>query len=447
VSCQSLADEVVDWVERGCRMKLESCKKLAFGRCVPLEETVQRLEAVIGARHDYRLFETKVSDRLYWSALYIDDLEFRSMGKGITPLQAKAGALAECAEWAGAKDHAELQGYTVGHQDNIPNAVGIEELISHVAVSEKVVERVKQSDIAMFWVDGVSLMTGKTAKIPIEFVRRISGPSGMAAGNRREEAIVHAIEEVFERRVHITVLRQKLVMPTIDPDTVVHPVVREQMEFVKSQGIEVYLKDLTFGGVLPCVGAYFWDPNIPESYQFHHFFKVGAGFNLEDALVRVFTEYAQGRMRDEFIDGNKADQERVLKYDLRALKCIPDAGDNYLSAFMFGFVPQVTAEYLKEGPVVPFQKGEVFGDCLQDIAKAKEIFAQLGKECYVIDFTDPEIDFPVVEIVVPGYSDVLPYYPPDSRVLFQHYTRSDILRSYDAVEGEQSAGGASHKAF
>jgi len=428
-------------------MKLESCKKLEFGRCVPLEDTVQHLEAAIGSRHDYRLFETKVSDRLYWSALYIDDLEFRSMGKGITPLQAKAGALAECAEWVGDKTHAELAGYMVGHQSTIPDAVGIEEMISHVAVSDEVIESIKQSDIAMFWVDGFSLITGKTAKIPIEFVRRIGGPSGMAAGNRREEAIVHAIDEVFERRVHITVLKQKLVMPTIDIDTIENPVILEQIAFVKSMGIEIYLKDLTFGGVMPCVGAYFWDPNIPENYQFHHFFKVGAGFNLEDALIRVFTEYAQGRMRDEFIDGNKADQERVLKYDLRALKCIPDEGDNYLSAFMFGFVPHTTAEFLKEGPVVPLFKGERFDDCLQDIAKAKEIFALLGKDCFVIDFTDPQINFPVVEVVVPGYSDVLPYYPSDSRVLFQQYTRGDILRSYDAAEGEPSSGGASNKGF
>jgi len=269
----------------------------------------------------------------------------------------------------------------------------------------------------------------------------------MAAGNRKEEAIVHALNEVFERRVHITVLKQKLVMPTIDLDTIDHPVIREQIDFLTSKGIEIYLKDLTFDGVMPCIGAYFWDPNIPEDYQFHHFFKVGAGFNLEDALLRLFTEYAQGRMRDEFIDGAKEDQERVLKYDLRALKCIADDGDNYLSAFMFGFVPQVSAEFLKEGPVIPFHKGANFDDCLQDIDRAMEIFKQLGKDCYVVNFTDPEIDFPVVEIVVPGYSDVLPYYPADSRVLFQQYTRNDILSSYDAVEGETSSGGASNKSF
>jgi len=428
-------------------MKLESCKKIEFGRCVPIKETVARLEAAIWAMHEYRLFETKVSNRLYWAALYIDELEFRSMGKGITALQAKAGALAECAEWIAALEHGELFGYMRGHQKTIPNAVGIEEFIPHIVVSPDVIEKLKRTDTAMHWVDGYSLMTGKTVKVPIEFVRRIGGPNGMAAGNRREEAIVHATNEIFERRVHITVLKQKLVMPTIDMETIEHPVIHEQIAFLKNKGIEIYLKDLSFGGELPCIGAYFWDPNIPSDYQFHHFFKVGADFNLEEALIRTFTEYTQGRMLDEFISGAPADQQRVLKYDLRALKCIADDGDNYLSAFMFGFVPHVTAEFLKNGDVVPFNKGERFDDCLQDIEKARALFSKLGKDYLLIDFTDPQLKFPVVEVVVPGYSDVLPYYPATSRVLFQRYTRGDILRSYEVAEGEPSVGGASHKGF
>lgn len=428
-------------------MKLESCKKLEYGRCVPIEDTVARLESTIGSMHEYRLFETKVSDRLYWSALYIDDLEFRSMGKGITAIQAKAGALAECAEWVTAMELVQLPGYTVGHQKTIPDAVGIEALIPHVDVGREVIERIKKTDTAMYWVDGHSLMTGRKVKIPIEFVRRIGGPNGMAAGNRREEAIVHATNEVFERRVHITVLKQKLIMPTIDLATIENPVLLEQIEFLKGKGIEITLKDLTFGGELPCIGAYFWDPNIPESFQFHHFFKVGAGFNLEDALTRVFTEYTQGRMLDEFIQGAKEDQDRVLKYDLRALKSVANDSDNYLSAFMFGFVPHVTAEYLKQGDIVPFFKGEQYDDCLQDIERAKTVFSKLGKDYFVIDFTDPKINFPVVEVVVPGYSDVLPYYPASSNVLFRRYTRGDILRSYEASEGLPSSGGASNKGF
>ncbi len=428
-------------------MKLESCKKLSYGRCVPIQSTVDRLEVAIAAMHEYRLFETKVAENFYWSALYIDALGFRSMGKGITALQAKAGALAECAEWVTSMDTVDLPGYMAGHQKTIPNAVGIEDLLAHITVSQEVIEKIKRTDGALHWVDGHSLMTGKKVKLPIEYIRQIGGPNGMAAGNRPEEALVHAINEIFERRVHITVLKQKLVMPTIDVETITNPVIRAQIEFLKGKGIEIYLKDLSFGGELPCIGAYFWDPNIPVNYQFHHFFKVGAEFNLEDALIRTFTEYTQGRMLDEFITGDKADQERVLKYDLRALKSIEEGGDNYLSAFMFGFVPQQTAEFLKEGDIVPFRKGDQFDDCLQDIEKAKSIFAKLGKDCYVIDFTNPKINFPVVEVVVPGYSDVLPYYPAASKVLFQRYMRSDILRSYDASEGETSAAGASNKEF
>ena len=416
-------------------MKLERCRKIEFGRCVRLQDTVTRLEAALGARHDYRLYETKVSDHLFWSALFIDDLGFRSMGKGISALQARAGALAECAEWVAAMDITQLPGYTVGHQKTLPDAVGIEDWISHVAVTGEAVERIRQSDAAMYWVDGQSLMTGRSVKIPIEYVRQIGGPNGLAAGNRPEEAIVHAANEIFERRVQITVLRQKLVMPTIDPATVTHPVIREQMEFLGSKGIEITLKDLSFGGVMPCVGAYFLDPSIPLNFQFHHFFKVGASFNLEEALMRVFTEYTQGRLLDEFITGKKQDQERVLKHDLRSLKCIPEGGDNYLSAFMFGFVPQETAEYLKRGDRVPFRKGEDYEDCLDDIERAKGLFRELGKDCFVIDFTDPKIGFPVIQVLVPGYSDVLPYYPSSSHVLFRRYTRSDVLRSYDA-EGE-----------
>lgn len=429
-------------------MKLESCKKIAFGRCVRLEDTVSRLEAAIGALHEYRLYEAKVSDRLYWSALYIDEIEFRSMGKGITALQAKAGALAECAEWVTAMGIGQLPGYTVGHQKKIPDAVGIEDLIAHVAVEPGVIEKIKRTDAAMVWVDAYSLMTGKTVKVPIEFIRRIGGPNGLAAGNRPEEAIVHATNEIFERRVHITVLKQQLVMPTIDIASIEHPVLREQIDFVRDKGIEVYLKDLSFGGELPCIGAYFYDPNIPREYQFHHFFKVGSSFNTEDALIRTFTEYAQGRRLDEFVRNKKADQERVLKYDLRRLRCVGERDDNYLSAFMFGFVPQASAEFLKQGEVVPFRKDAGFDDCLGDIEKAKTIIGKLGKDYLIIDFTDPQIQFPVIEVVVPGYSDVLPYYPASSRVLFRKYSRQDILRSYGVEDDEAATGGhVSNKSF
>jgi ribosomal protein S12 methylthiotransferase accessory factor len=412
-------------------MELKSCIKIGYGKCETPENTVRRLESLLTGRYAYRMMEEKVSDNLFWAAMFIDGLSFRAMGKGVSAVLSKAGALAEGAEWLTAREFGQLPGYTIAHQSELSDALPIEELLSHVGtVTPSLLETIKNEEAAQYWVDAESLLNGRRYKVPIEFVRRISGPNGLAAGNRVEEALVHATDEIFERRAHITVLKQRLVMPTVDIDSIEHPVIRSHIDFIRDKGIEVFIKDLSFGGVLPCIGAYFLDPNIPEEYQFHHFFKVGASFNREDALMRTFTEYVQGRRLDEFIRGTLDEQERVLKYDFRGLKCMPDDGDNFLSAFMFGFVPTVNADFLKEGDLVPFDRGECFEDCLDDIERSREIFRQLGKDYLVVDFTHPDIGFPVVEAIVPGYSDVLPYHPASSPVLFKHWSRADVLASY-----------------
>jgi ribosomal protein S12 methylthiotransferase accessory factor YcaO len=355
------------------------------------------------------------------------------MGKGISRTLSKAGALAEAAEWLAARDMDELPGYETGHQADIENALPIEDLICHVpTVTDDEVERIKNQDAAQYWVDGYSLIQEKTLKVPIEYARRLSGPSGSAAGNRLEEALVHALNEIFERRAHITVLRNKMVLPTIDIETIENPIIREQIEFVRSKDVEVVLKDLSFGGHLPCVGAYFLDRTIPETFQFHHFFKVGASFNREDALIRNFTEYTQGRRLDEFIQrGNAEEQERILKHDFRALLCVGDTGDNFLSSFMFGVVPYTHADFLREGDLVPFEPGPCFDDCLDDIHRARNICEALDRDLVVVDLTDPDFGFPVVQAIVPGYSDVLPFHPRSSPVLFKEYTKQDVLYSYD----------------
>ncbi len=411
-------------------MNLKSCKKLECGRCVPPEVTIARLEGVLSEKYDYWMWEEEVAQHLYWAAMFIEGLDFRAMGKGISQLFSKAGALAEGAEFLTALNIEGLPGYIEGHQDEIEDALEIETLLSHVDLSESTLAAIKHSPDAQFWVDGSSLLDGRNIKVPINYVQLISGPNGKAAGNEIEEAIVHATNEVFERRAHITVLKNRMVVPTIDMSTITHPLILEHIAFLQNKGIEITLKDLSFDGNLPCIGAYFVDPNIPEDYQFRHFFKVGASFSMEDALIRTFTEYTQGRKRDEFIDGSKDEQDRILNYDFRSLKTQPDSCDNFLSTFMFGFVPYRNADFLTAGDIVPFNKGVHYEDCLDDIERAKEVCQTLGKDYIVVDFTDPEIGFPVVQIIIPGYSDVLPFHPPTSEALFKRITRSEVLASY-----------------
>jgi len=421
-------------------MKLESRLKLAHGRCVEPVETIARLEALIRPQHDFWLHEETVAEHLHWSAMFIDGLDFRSMGKGVTPAASTAGALAEGAEWLTCQETGKLPGYLGAREHEVPNALPIASLLGHIATATPpILERIRALDDAYHWVDGWSLIQERTLKVPLEYAQMISGPNGKATGNNLEEAIVHATHEIFERRAHITVLRNRMVVPTIDPATVEHPIVREQMAFLRSRGIEVVLKDLSFGGVLPCLGAYFVDHHIPEDYQFRHFFKIGSSFDREEALLRTFTEYAQGRREHEFIIPDSADHEgqltRLLDHDFRRLRTQPDDCDNFLSSFMFGFVPYRNASFLREGELVPFEKGPRYADCLEDIGHAREICEALGKDYIVVDLTDPEIGFSVAQVIIPGYSDVLPFHPMDSHGLFQRWTRTEVLDSYRESQG------------
>lgn len=419
-------------------MKLRSCRKNKYGRCLDPAVTARNLESIL-SKYDYWIHEEQVAPRLHWSALFIENMDFRAMGKGTDAIQSRAGALAEAAEWLTPSPTEKLPGYVTARQDELENPLEIEALLPHIAnATPPVLERIKSSDSARHWVDGYSLMHDRTLKVPIEYVRLIHGPNGKAAGNCLEEALVHATNEVFERRVHVTVLRNKMVMPTIMPSTIPSAIVLEYMAFMADQEIEVTLKDLSFGGVMPCIGAYFKDRSIPPEYQFHHSFKVGASFNKEEALIRVFTEYVQGRRNDEFLPRSPESLARILKPDFRSLLSRDDSCDNFLSSFMFGFVPYRDASFLEKGKQAPFENDSGHEDCLEDIAHARRVCETLGLDYIAVDMSDPSTSFAVVQVVIPGYSDVLPFHPPSSPGLFRQITRTDVLKMY-----EPSAGAAS----
>ena len=419
-------------------MKLTSRIKIARERCVPTSETIARLEAFVGAKHDYWIHEETVGPDFYWAAMFIEGMEFRTMGKGATPECARAGALAEGAEWLAARPTGELPGYSWGTEEDFSNALRFQELLPHIAnATPSVLQKIRNLDISGHWVDGFSLRDHRTVKIPIEYVRLIGGPNGKASGNSLEEAVVHAANEIFERRAHISVLKNRLVVPTIDPATIRHPLLLRQMEFIRSKGIDLVLKDLSFGGLLPCIGVYFQDRNIPVDFQFHHFFKVGASLDREEALMRAFIEYTQGRKADEFpASGDPAYSSKcsaLLDHDFRRLGTLGADCDNFLSSFMFGMVPFRSADFLRQGETVSFDPGTRHLDCLEDIEHARRIFDALGLDFIAVDLTDPAMGFSVVQVVVPGYSDVLPYHPANSPTLFRSLTRSDVLNSFPSL--------------
>lgn len=406
-------------------MNLQPCPILGYGKSDTPENTVRRLESALGSLYQYKYVEGQTAEYLYWSGVFIDEIDFEGAGKGISPILCKASALAETAERLAIRDLTHLPGYVKAHQKDVARPVRIEDLLVHVAsATPDIVAKIKDSDLAQQWVDAESLLSGKIRKVPIGYVHGISGTNGLASGNRIEEAIVQATNEVYERRAAITVLRSKLIMPTFDIATIENPVIRRQIQALQSLNIEIVIKDFSFGGVLPCVGVYFINHSVPQDLQLHHILNVGTSFDREEAIMRAFTEFAQGRKFEN----------RPLREGFERLKCLGDNTDHFLALFKYGYVSYTHADFLKEGDVVPFDRGRIYGDCLDEIEQAKVIFRQLGLDYLVVDCTDPRIGFPVVNVIVPGYSDILPYHPRSSKVLFRGWSRDDVVGYYDEAK-------------
>ncbi len=394
---------------------LSSAPRVANGRCAKPEDTLERLESALGAAYQFSYTEERITDSLYRGAVVADALGFPPMGKGSTPLLCKISALAEAAEWLALKRRREISEYSNSHQDEINAPLAIEELLTHIAtVTPETAARIKQTEAAQHWVSGYSLMTDSPINVPLEYVHGISGTNGLAAGNCIEEAIVQGTNEVLERRAVITLVKNRMSAPTFDIDSVESTVARNQIACIRDHEIDVTIKDLSFGGALPCVGVYFRDRKISPEFQCHNLFKAAASYDLAAALESCLTEYAQLTRLTRNEAASSSEHERLL--------CEEDS-DNFLSLFWFGYIPFPQAGFLEKGEIVPFDPGELPGDCLEDIGRAKEIFRQLGKDYLVVDLTDPKVDFPVVQVVIPGYSDILPYHPATSPVLFSGWTR------------------------
>ncbi len=179
-------------------MKLQSRIKLAHDRCVPPAETIARLDALIRPHHDYWLHEETVAEHLHWTAMFIEGLDFRSMGKGVDLASSTAGALAEGAEWLASRETGKLPGYLGAWEHEVPDALPIASLLGHVAsATPPVLERIRALDEAYHWVDGWSLIDERALKVPLEYIGLISGPNGKATGNNLEEAIIHATSRNF----------------------------------------------------------------------------------------------------------------------------------------------------------------------------------------------------------------------------------------------------------
>ena len=223
----------------------------------------------------------------------------KQMGKGASPEQARASALMELMERYAFFTFWEREPFMVAAtysealgrfgEDCLPlqeiNRSVHDDLSANAALS--VMNCVKWR-----FYPATNLATGKIVWLPLDWFKTLSEFNGSSCGNTQEESLLQGICELIERHVCALVDREHKETPTIAPQSIENPVLKDLVKRFKDQGIELVLKDFSLGMPVPTVGAIAWDPaTFPEKSEI--VFTAGTASSPVKAAIRAVTEVAQ----------------------------------------------------------------------------------------------------------------------------------------------------------
>ena len=238
------------------------------------------------------------------------------------------------------------------------------------------------SDDNIDWVQAFSLTANEACWLPRDFCYANApeprlghfNPNGHAAGNSIEEAIIQAFLELVERDAVAIWWYNRIRHPGMCADQSVDIDIRAFAQGLAEQGWKSWLLDLTTDLAIPCFAAL-----AHAEIDGRWFIGFGCHFNADLAAERAMTELAQ-----LFLANGREGPP--------PWKPIADGDDAYL-------FPHPCRPW-EEGPLdAPVSNPTTMSGhidwCLSQLER-------LGLEMIVIDQTHPDIELPVVKVVVPG---------------------------------------------
>ena len=329
-------------------------------------------------------------------------------GKGATPQDAKAGALMEAIERASAEE-CDLQVFYCTREE-------MERTGPTIDPAEIIVPQVTKyvPDLRIEWVEGFDLLAKRPTYVPLNAVicpyqppegrpvLHYASSNGLASGNTKEEALCHALCEVIERDAEAmahTTLKLKPAVASVlatmglaPAETNIQPSDRFSrinldtlpprcagyVARLSDAGIKVYLRDATSTAGIPTFDCVIVEPQVDGSFLAH----TGCGTHPDArvAASRAITEAAQSRLG--CIQGGREDLPEFVKgpahFD-------PEA--------MFG-----------GGNSIPFSAvtSYVYDDIADDIRFMLQRLVEAGfTQVIALDMTRPELDVPVVRVIIP----------------------------------------------
>jgi oxazoline/thiazoline synthase len=205
--------------------------------------------------------------------------------------------------------------------------------------------------------------------------------NGCAAGNTLEEAIVQGFLELVERDAYAIWWYNRLQRPQLDLSQFDDSYVRDLQRQLAASGRKLWVLDITSDLWVPTfVAVTHWMQNGRENIEFGS----GAHFDTKIALLRALTELNQflslGLMSGG--TGEKSSLDGALPLCLQDYPYLTPSGK----------------------PLVPADFGSKFGDfdTSEQVSACVRLARQAGMDFLVLDQTRPDIEVPVVRVIVPG---------------------------------------------
>lgn len=321
-----------------------------------------------------------------------------SQGKGLDLDSAKASALMESIEtW-----HAEHISRPVRY------GTFSDMQRDHLVVSPASLPQMPHADFnettRILWIEGTNLFDGASMLVPFEMVHADytqPGPpghghfhcstNGLASGNHVSEAQCHAICEIIERDAttllhHMTADERS--RRAIDKTTIDDPACKKLILKMHDAGLDIVVWDTTSDTGVPSFYGLLVGPDNEIQAACEH---IGAGAGCHPckniALARTLTEAAQTRLtyisgaRDDLLAAEFEDDDRVKKHR---------AAHEFIAR---------TSCLRRYGDIESHDSQSMDDDLDWLLGK----LATIGlSQAICIDLTKPEIDIPVVRMIVPG---------------------------------------------
>jgi putative methanogenesis marker protein 1 len=366
-------------------------------RCRDPTETIEKVEGKLSVAGVTRIAEITHLDRIgipVYSAIRPGAAEGAVSiyaGKGATKPQAKASAMMEAFERYSAEQQASDDEKVIcGSFQEMDECIDPSSLILPAKSPDMV-----KTDID--WVKAINARNDTECLVPANAVYHPYQPTngsflfksstnGLASGNVLEEAVFHGITEVVERDAWSIFEATRQPRMEVDCTDTENPLIRDVLSKFHQAGVEVKLVDLTADVEITTMAAVSDDTVLKDPALLT--LGVGTHLDPEVAALRALTEVAQSRATQ--IHGTREDTTRAVfmrKAGYERMKRI--------NRHWFG-ESQGTISISD----IENRAKKSFKD---DIETSLKLLGKCGFDNVLYtDLTRPEIQIPVVRVIIPG---------------------------------------------